>query len=93
MLPTCGLVLFVLWPVVWSSHLVLSTHHQSRPALLLPWLKWWVVAGLSFGLGVGPAPPILMSTLFSPNMKSTGITIGFVVRALVNTIQFKVGSF
>ena len=48
--PTFGLVLFVLWPVVWSSHLVLSTHHQSRPALLLPWLKWWVVAGLSYFL-------------------------------------------
>ena len=48
-----------------------------------------VVAGLAYGLGVGPPPFSLMSTLYSQNMKTTGITIGQVVRALVNTIQFK----
>ena len=60
------------------------------PALSMLTIPCLVVAGLSYGLGVGPAPPILMSTLFSQNMKSTGITIGQVVRALANTIQFKV---
>ena len=66
------------------------TYPAALSALTIPCL---VVSGLSYGLGVGPAPPILMSTLFSQNMKSTGITIGYVVRSLVNTTQLKVGAF
>ena len=63
------------------------------PAMSMLTIPSLVVSGVSYGLGVGPAPPILTSTLFPQNMKSTGITIGQVVRALVNTIQFKVGIF
>ena len=62
------------------------------PALSLLTIPSLVVAGLSYGLGLGPAPNILMSTLFSQNMKTTGITTGLVIRALVNTVQFKVGT-
>ena len=60
------------------------------PALSLLTIPSLVVAGLSYGLGVGPAPNILMSTLFSQNMKTTGVTTGRVARALVNTVQLKV---
>ena len=62
------------------------------PALSLLTIPSLVVAGLAYGLGLGPAPNILMSTLFSQNMKTTGITMGLVTRALVNTVQFKVGT-
>ena len=48
-LQTCGLVLFVLWPAVVSTHLVLTVH-QPQPAVLLSWLKCWVVLGLAFTL-------------------------------------------
>ena len=60
------------------------------PAMSLLTIPSLVVAGLSYGLGVGPAPNILMSTLFTQNMKTTGVTTGRVARALVNTIQLKV---
>ena len=61
------------------------------PALSMLTMPSLVVAGLSFGLGVAPAPSILMSTLFPQNMKTTGVTIGRISRALVNTVQLKVG--
>ena len=60
------------------------------PALSLLTIPSLVVAGLSYGLGVGPAPNILMSTLFTQNMKTNGVTTGRIARALVNTIQLKV---
>ena len=62
------------------------------PAMSMMTIPSLVVAGLAYGLGLGPAPNILMSTLFSQNMKSTGITTGLATRALVNTVQFKVGT-
>ena len=67
----------------------LSFTYPTMSLLTIPSL---VVAGLSYGVGVGPTAPILMSTLFSPNMKSTGITIGRVARALVDAVQLKVGT-
>ena len=60
------------------------------PALSLLTIPSLVVAGLAYGLGVGPAPNILMATLFTQNMKTNGVTTGRIARALVNTIQLKV---
>ena len=60
------------------------------PVLSMLTLPSLVVAGLAYGLGLGPAPNILMSTLFTQNMKTTGVTTGRAARALVNTIQLKV---
>ena len=40
-----GLVLAVLWPVLWSTHLLL-TPSPPQPAVLLSWLRSWVVVGL-----------------------------------------------
>ena len=60
------------------------------PSLSMLSLPCLVVSGLSYGLGVGPTSFILMSTLFTQQMKTTGMVTGQVVRALVNTIQLKV---
>ena len=60
------------------------------PSLSTAMLPCMVVSGLSFGVGVGPASYILMSTLFTQHMKTTGMVTGQVVRALVNTVQLKV---
>ena len=49
-----------------------------------------VITGLSYGLGVGPSAYILMSTIFTQKMKSTGVTTGQVVKAIMVTIQLKV---
>ena len=83
----------IVFLVVNSLTMVAMGLSFTYPALSLLTIPCLVVSGLSYGLGVGPAPPNLMSTLFTQNMKSTGITIGQVVRALVNTTQLKVGAF
>ena len=49
-----------------------------------------VMTGLSYGLGVGPAAYVLMSTIFTQRMKSTGLTTGQVVKAIMVTLQLKV---
>ena len=49
-----------------------------------------VMTGLSYGLGVGPAAYVLMSTIFTQKMKSTGVTTGQVVKAIMVTLQLKV---
>ena len=60
------------------------------PSLSMLSLPCLVVSSLSYGLGVGPTSYILMSTLFTQQMKTTGMVTGQVVRALVNTVQLKV---
>ena len=60
------------------------------PSLSLAMVPCLVVSGLSYGLGVGPASYILMSSLFTQHMKTTGMVTGQVARALVNTVQLKV---
>ena len=60
------------------------------PALSVLKIPSLVVGGLSYGLGVGPGPYILMSTLFTQNMKTSGITAGQVSKFLVDTFQMKV---
>ena len=57
------------------------------PSLSLPCL---VVAGASYGLGVGPVPYILMSSLFTQNNKSVGVAISQTSRALTAFTQIKV---
>ena len=57
------------------------------PALAIPCL---VVAGASYGLGVGPVPYILMSSLFTQNNKSVGVAISQTSRALTAFTQIKV---
>ena len=57
------------------------------PALSIPCL---VVAGASYGLGVGPVPYILMSSLFTQNNKSVGVAISQTSRALTAFTQIKV---
>ena len=64
-------------------------------SLSLPDLAWLsvpclVITGLSYGLGVGPAAYVLMSTIFTQKMKSTGVTTGQVVKAVMVTLQLKV---
>ena len=51
------------------------------------------MAGLAYGLGVGPDPFILMSTLLTRKIKTTGNTAAQVVRALVNKVQLRVEPF
>ena len=60
------------------------------PTLSMAKLPCLVVSSLSYGLGVGPTCYILMSSLFTQQMKTTGMVTGQVVRALVNTVQLKV---
>ena len=64
-------------------------------SLTWPSLAWLstpclVITGLSYGLGVGPAAYVLMSTIFTQKMKSTGVTTGQVVKAIMVTLQLKV---
>ena len=80
----------IVFLVVTSLTMVLMGLSFTYPAMSVLTIPCLVVSGLSYGLGVGPAPPNLMSTLFTQNMKSVGITIGHVVRSLVNTTQLKV---
>ena len=49
-----------------------------------------VVAGASYGLGVGPVPFILMSSLFTQRWKSLGVAFAQTSRALVVFGQVKV---
>ena len=60
------------------------------PSLSVAMVPCLVVSGLCYGLGVGPASYILMSSLFTQHMKTTGMVTGQVVRALANTVQLKV---
>ena len=49
-----------------------------------------VVAGASYGLGVGPVPYILMSSLFTQKDKSRGVAFSQTCRALLGFAQMKV---
>ena len=60
------------------------------PSLSMAMLPCLVVSSFFYGIGVGPTCYILMSTLFTQHMKTTGMVTGQVVRALVNTVQLKV---
>ena len=57
------------------------------PALSIPCL---VVAGASYGLGVGPVPYILMSSLFTQKDKIRGVAFSQTCRALLGFAQMKV---
>ena len=57
------------------------------PALSVPCL---VVAGASYGLGVGPVVYILMTALFTQENKSVGVAISQISRALFGFVQMKV---
>ena len=57
------------------------------PALAIPCL---VVAGASYGLGVGPVPYILMSSLFTQKDKSNGVAFSQIYKALLGFAQMKV---
>ena len=48
-----------------------------------------ILVGSSYGLGVGPVPFILMSSLFPQKYKSVGLVAAQVTRALVVCIQLK----
>ena len=50
-----------------------------------------VVAGASYGLGVGPVVYILMTALFTQENKSVGVAISQISRALFGFVQMKVG--
>ena len=52
-----------------------------------------VVSGASYGLGVGPVPFILMSSLFTQKRKCLGIPLTQTVKALLVFIQLKVTYF
>ena len=68
-----GLGLSFLYPSLGS--------HLSIPSL--------VVAGASYGLGVGPVPYILMPSLFTQKDKSLGFAISQTCRALLGFAQMK----
>ena len=57
------------------------------PALAIPCL---VVAGASYGLGVGPVPHMLMTTLFPQRSKSLGATLASICRMVAVFAQIKV---
>ena len=57
------------------------------PALSIPCL---VVAGASYGLGVGPVPHMLMTTLFPQRSKSLGATLASICRMVAVFAQIKV---
>ena len=73
-----GLGLSFLFPVSLGS------------SLAIPCL---VADGLIFGLGVGPVPFILMSSLFTQKNKSAGSAIAQTFRALTVLVQMKVRQF
>jgi len=56
------------------------------PILSLPCL---VVAGLTYGLGVGPVPFVTMSALFPQKYKTYGMSAGQITRAMMVMIQLK----
>ena len=72
---TLGLGFSFLYPSLGSS--------LSVPSLVL--------AGASYGLGVGPVVYILMTSLFTQENKSIGVAISQISRALFGFIQMKVG--
>ena len=51
-----------------------------------------VVAGASYGLGVGPVPYILMSSLFTQKDKSRGVAISLTCRSFLGFAQMKVAN-
>ena len=57
------------------------------PVLAIPCL---VVAGASYGLGVGPVAYVLMSSLFTQDKKSLGLAFAQTSRALIVFGQLKV---
>ena len=59
------------------------------PRLTLPCL---VVAGASYGLGVGPVSFVLMSSLFSQKNKSLGVAFAQTTRQIAVLVQVKVVS-
>jgi len=56
------------------------------PPIALPSL---IVAGLCYGLGVGPVPFVAMSSLFPQSYKTLGMGVGQVTRAFMVTAQLK----
>ena len=48
-------------------------------------------SGLLYGLGIGPVPYILMSSLFKNNSKTFGIALAETSRAMAAFLQLKVG--
>ena len=72
-----GLGLSFLYPAILGSYL-------SVPCL--------VVAGASYGMGVGPVANVLMSALFPQKIKSLGLAISNAVHALVFFTLLKVGT-
>ena len=56
-------------------------------------LPCMVGGGLIYGLGVGPVPFLLMSSLFTQKNKSTGSAIAQTFRALSVLVQMKVRQF
>ena len=71
-----GLALSFLYPATLGSYI-------SIPCL--------VVAGASYGLGVGPVPFVLMASLFLQKNKSLGVAISQTVHALIIFTLLKVG--
>ena len=59
------------------------------PQLTIPCL---VVAGASYGLGVGPVSFVLMSSLFSQKNKSLGVAFAQTTRQIAVLVQVKVVS-
>ena len=64
------------------------------PGLPGPWLAipCLVVAGASYGLGVGPVSFVLMSSLFTQKNKSLGVAFAQTTRQAAVLIQVKVVS-
>ena len=67
-------------------------------SVLFPFLSFLsipslMLAGSCYGLGVGPVPYVLMSTLFPQRYKSTGLAAAQITRALAVCVQVKVFFF
>jgi len=68
--------------VMGLSFLVPSFSSLSIPCLIL--------AGLCYGMGVGPVPFVTMSALFPQKYRSMGVSAGQVTRAVMVCLQLKV---
>ena len=80
-------IIFLLLCGLSMMGLSLSFHYSVVSSLGLPCL---MMAAASYGLGVGPVPVILMSTLFTQKNKSLGVAVAQTTRLLIVLIQMKV---
>merc|ERR1711915_451596 len=80
---------FIIFLMIFTGSMLVigsTTLFPSLKCLAIPAL---ILNGSCYGLGVGPVPYVLMSTLFPQRYKSTGLAATQITRALAVCIQVK----